>query len=439
MRGLLGTFRRYPALRWLFVARLQSELGSGAAWVALVLVAHERFRSPWAISLVLVGEFLPGVLLGPALGALADRYGRRRVAVIADIVSAASFIAMALTGSFTVTVALTLVNGAATCAFWPALMAALPTLVKAEDRASAMSTNLVAKNIGQTAGPAVCAVLLLVVGAPSVLALDGASFALQAVLVSRLAFIEPRRPALLAGTAWAKVRELFVTEVAEGWRATAGRPQVRMVIFFSAAVIVFGAFANVGEPLLAVVTLHGSGALFAAMAAVNGFGVVVGAMYCSADRPLARILGRFLGGMFLLALMFGAYGVAPNPAAALAAFGVMGVANALIVQNQQTFLVKTVPSSALSRVFGVYQAGSNLAFLIALVSAGALFGALGIRGAFFLAGGGALLVGIAATAALRTAGRRTPVAELAPAPEADSPSQPLLVTEAALDTDAAVL
>jgi MFS family permease len=58
--------------------QLQSELGTGAAYVALLLVAYERLHSGWAIALVLLADFLSGIVLAAPFGALADRLPRRR-------------------------------------------------------------------------------------------------------------------------------------------------------------------------------------------------------------------------------------------------------------------------------------------------------------------------------------------------------------------------
>ena len=57
------------SLRRFFASFFQSQVGNGAAYVALLLVAYHRFHSGWAISLVLLGEFLPGIALRPSLRA----------------------------------------------------------------------------------------------------------------------------------------------------------------------------------------------------------------------------------------------------------------------------------------------------------------------------------------------------------------------------------
>jgi MFS family permease len=387
-------FARYPATRWLFAARLQSELGSGAAWVALVLIAHERLSSPWAISLVLLAEFLPGVALAPVFGALADRYGRRRVAVCADVLSGASFIGMASTSSFELTVVLALVNGSAISAFNPAINAALPSLVDEADRPSMMSLAGLAKNIGQTGGAALCAVLIPFIGAAGVLAIDGATFLVQAVVISRLPFAQSARDRSEQRPGWR-------IEMAEGWAALA-RTELRWFTLAVIGAVAFGAVTNVGEPLLATETLGASGSMFALMILAQALGTVVAGLKGTARRPVPLIRRHFLIGICGLSLTLAGYGLAPSPLTAMLPFAAMGVVMALAVQGQRALIVAIVPDHLLGRAFGIFEAGFNLAFLVGMVSAGAMFSGLGVRATFLVIAVGAGVLAAATLAVLRT-------------------------------------
>src|SRR5207247_1865036 len=118
--------------RLFFLAHAQSSLGTGAGYVALVVLAYKRQHSAWAIALVLMADFLPAMLLGPLLGAAADRWSRRTCAVVADVARAPAFIAIGLVGGLGATVALALLAGAGAGLFTPAALAALPSLVEHE-------------------------------------------------------------------------------------------------------------------------------------------------------------------------------------------------------------------------------------------------------------------------------------------------------------------
>ena len=394
MNAARTLFARYPATRRLFAARLQSELGSGAAWVALVLIAHERLSSPWAIALVLLAEFLPGVLLAPVLGALADRHGRRRVAVCADVISGASFIGMALTSSFALTVALALVNGAAIAAFNPAMNAALPSLVDEADRPSMMSLTGLAKTIGQTGGAGLCAVLIPIVGPAAVLAIDGVTFLVQAAVVCRLPF------APSAAREADEPRPKWRTEMGEGWAALAGT-ELRWLAVAILGCIAFGAVTNVGEPLLATDTLGASGSMFALLIVAQGLGTVFASLQGTARRPVPVIRRHCLTGICGLSLTLLGYGLAPSPLTALLPFAAMGVVMALAIQGQRALMVATLPDRVLGRAFGIFEAGFNLAFLVGMLSAGAMFSGLGVRATFLVIAAGAGVVAAATVLVLR--------------------------------------
>ena len=87
-----------------FAAHAQSSLGTGAGYVALLVLAYERLESPWAISLVLLADFLPSMFLGPIFGAAADRWSRRWCAATADIARALAFVSLAFFDGFALTV-----------------------------------------------------------------------------------------------------------------------------------------------------------------------------------------------------------------------------------------------------------------------------------------------------------------------------------------------
>src|SRR4051794_33226355 len=136
MIDALALLRTEPRARLFFAALAQSALGTGAAYVGLLVIAYARFHSPWAISLVLLADFVPSMLVGPLLGAVVDRWSRLWCAVVADVVRAAAFVGIAVVGSFEATVALAVLAGVGTALFRPAALAGLPSIV-GRDRSAA--------------------------------------------------------------------------------------------------------------------------------------------------------------------------------------------------------------------------------------------------------------------------------------------------------------
>src|SRR5437764_10135190 len=154
--------------RTFFAAYAQSTLGNGAGYVALVVLAYQRWHSPWAITLVLMADFIPAMLLGPVFGAMADRWSRRRIAVLSDLIRAAAFIGVGLVGGIWATVALALLAGTGAGLFTPAILAALPSLVDSRRLPAATSLYGGLTDAGRTVGPALAALAIALSSATAV-------------------------------------------------------------------------------------------------------------------------------------------------------------------------------------------------------------------------------------------------------------------------------
>ena len=154
-----------------FLAHAQSSLGSGIAVVGLPLLAYDHYHTAWALTAVLLCELLPAVLLGPLLGALADRLPRRTSLVAADVLRLGAFGALALVPSLGLMIVCALVAGIGTALFNPSALASVSRLSSTQDRPAAMSLYSALDDLGLTLGPALAGALLLVVD-PHILMAD---------------------------------------------------------------------------------------------------------------------------------------------------------------------------------------------------------------------------------------------------------------------------
>jgi MFS family permease len=119
-----------------------SVTGDGAFLAAAPLLAATITRDPIAVSTVTAGFYVPWLLFGLPAGALVDRWSRRRVMVVADLVRFAVLAGLAAsiaTGyvSVALLVAAVTVVGVAQCFFDPAAQAIIPAVVGREKEALA--------------------------------------------------------------------------------------------------------------------------------------------------------------------------------------------------------------------------------------------------------------------------------------------------------------
>ncbi|MEA2385857.1 MAG: hypothetical protein QOJ22_31 [Thermoleophilaceae bacterium] len=386
MRAIVDLLRAERPARRFFLAHAQSSLGTGAAYVALLLLAYERMETPWAISLVLLAEFLPGMFLGPVFGAAADRWSRRSCAIVADLVRAVAFVSIALVDGFAATLALALLAGVGTGLFTPAAMAGLPSLVRKDRVPAATSLYGVLADLGFTIGPAIAALGLLVASPEAVMLANGVTFGLSALLLVGLPFGD--RPP------WnrrERRRSLFA-DARDGTRTIIGMPGVRTVILASSAIILFAGLFNVAEFLLATQELEAGNSAFSVLVAVFGLGVALGSLVGARGGTMDTLRRRYVVGLGLTGLGFLGAGLAPEYAIAAVTFGVAGFGNGLVIVHERLLLQAAVPDDLLGRVFGLKDASTAWGFGIAFVAGGALVSLLGTRELLVLAGVGSLLV-----------------------------------------------
>jgi MFS family permease len=393
----LELLRHERVARVYYAVLAQSALANGAAYIALLVVAYERFNSAWAISFILLADFVPAMLLGPVFGAAADRWSRRNCLILSDVLRGTAFLGIAFVDSFAATVALALLAGAGTGLFNPAALAAIPSLVKAERLPSATALYGAITDLGFIAGPALAGLMLLFGGPDVILYANAATFAISAVVLSRLPF----GAAPHVDEDESTPRPGLFREAREGVSVIARMVGVRAVILASGAMLLFAGLFNVAELPFAKEEIDAGAAGFGALSAVYGLGFVGGSLSGSRGGDTAVLKRRFLGGLALVGAGFVACGVAPGFAAALPAFALAGIGNGLILVYERLIIQTTVDDSVMARTFGVRDGLSAWGFAAAFLAAGGLIEALGVRTVLVVAGVGGLIVWGLSSLALR--------------------------------------
>jgi MFS family permease len=377
--------RRERHARVFLGVHAQSSLGTGIGYVALLLVAYDRLEGAWGITLVLLADFLPAALLGPLLGAAADRWSRRACAVIADLARAVAFIAIGLVSSIEATIAFALLAGLGAGLFQPAILAGLPSLVDSKRLPAAMSLYGAIREVGMTLGPAVAALLLTVGVSPEALVMaDGITFLISTIILAVLPFG--------ARSAEDQSGKSLLSDAREGLRQARRLPGVLTVILATSAVLLCAGLLNVVELLLIKDVLDTGDAGFSIAVALGGLGIVVGSALGSRGSTIERMRHGFQLGVILIAVAFAGMTLAPVYALALPFFGVIGVGNGLVLVNARLLLQSAVPDRLLGRVFGIQDGINSAAFGAAFVFSGALATLIGVRSVLGVAAGASLIV-----------------------------------------------
>ncbi|HEY5783566.1 MAG TPA: MFS transporter [Microlunatus sp.] len=84
----------FRAFMVIWAAQLVARVGNGLTAFGLAVHVYQQTRSSAAVAVVMLAAFLPGVLLTPLGGVLADRFDRRLMMILGDTFSAIGLIAL---------------------------------------------------------------------------------------------------------------------------------------------------------------------------------------------------------------------------------------------------------------------------------------------------------------------------------------------------------
>jgi MFS transporter, DHA3 family, macrolide efflux protein len=342
-----------------------SLLGYQAFIIAMNLLILNATNSATLMGLMDLFATLPGVLLGPIGGAIADRYPRRRIIILGNVVRglavvALSLLAFAKPGETAVIMAflgITLAISSIVGAFYnPAIQAAIPDIVPTEKIASANSLNYLSISIAGFLGTGLGGGLYNFLGGPLLFLINGIGYLVSAVTAAFARIPQPIRPS--SSGDWRVQLDTFKTDLADGfryvWRRTGLRETVlasSVLAFFTAPVMILIPFyvklvLNIPEPQV--------GIWYSALSIALGLGGVCGYAVISIVRLTGRTRGRWMIVCILLeSIGFGVLGFVSNQLLAVGLAFLGGATGAYVGVNMITILQITTPAEMRGRVLGL--------------------------------------------------------------------------------------
>jgi MFS family permease len=337
---MFGLLRRGPfALLW--AGATVSTTGDAMSWVALVWLVHGQRGRAGDVAMLAAAYTAPVAVGGLLAGSLLDRFDRRRLLAADNLVRAVAFATVPAAAALGL---LTLTHLYLVAACYGLLkmvsLAGFPTLIPAyvDDRDLQRANALEGLSFGvsQAAGAALAAVLLPVVGAAPLLAVDALSYLAYALCLARL---PAGRPAAAQGHGGRRGSLLAVARFV--WRTRALRSTTAMFMLF-----------NVGEGALLVFLPVYSGAGYGLLVSAVTVGELAGSLGAGAagsDRLGPRIVAAQLAAAGLLC---GLLLRPPLPATLvlLAAFGAMTTP---MTAWAQTLRMRLTPEGLHGRLFAL--------------------------------------------------------------------------------------
>ena len=176
-------------MRRVFLAQVISYLGDWFSFVAIIGLVDDLTGSKFLVSLVVVAFSLPSFLASPIAGSMADRFDRRRILVFVSVIQVVAAFGLLFVGKDTVWLAFLAQStiSALAAVISPATEASIPNIARDNDEL-AIANSLLGSTWGVmlAVGAAIGGVFASVFGRDAAFIANGVSFALAAILFSRI-------------------------------------------------------------------------------------------------------------------------------------------------------------------------------------------------------------------------------------------------------------
>jgi MFS family permease len=353
--GYVDLLRRNRNFRQLWLGQVVSQMGDWFDTIALYTIILNLTGSGRDVGLLLVARFVPSFLCGSVSGVVADRFSRRTIMIVSDLLRAIvvlGFLFVRRADQLWIIYVLTVLQLSLSTFFEPAKTAAVPSIVSDRELVAANAISSVTWSIMLTLGAAIGGLITGWFGTNAAFVLDALSYVLSAVLIFNVTL--PKRPKrerqkLTVG------RALGITETIEGARYVKRRPSVLALLLVKPAWGLGGGILTLlavfGERIFPVgkSAATGIGVLFAARGIGTAVGPIVARRIAGEGTKRLQVsigIAFLIGGIFYFA-----FGASTSFILALLVLGIAHTGGSILWVFSTVLLQRSVEDNFRGRVF----------------------------------------------------------------------------------------
>ena len=364
------SWRQFFGNRPLIILGAAESVSAIGNWISMMAVfAMIVFRGEGTVtqsSGIFLAGLLPILLFSPAAGWLVDRYDRRRLMLVSELLSGAVIAGLIVVSNVWLIYLILALQAVSVSIMLPARQAAVPDIVAAADLARANAFLQQLAGIIKIGAPMLAGAILTILTPQQAVILDVISFLLSALILTRLPALppasSPNRLVIPRMSAEPALDPPDPAPIPSPLAVLTGSLRLRLLF----TMIFLGIFVIVGFDVLAPVfirdILHGDEGLFGLLIGLVGLGTVVAAGGLLLSKTTSRPWRDLVAGMVLLSCI-------PLAMAAVVAIGDQtlaltlvaagcfagGIGNGLLVVQMSTLLQQLSPPAVLGRIGGLFQ------------------------------------------------------------------------------------
>ncbi len=312
---------KYRNYRYYYYGQSISLIGVWVQNIAMGWLVYRLTGSALLLGTIAFALQIPSLMITPFAGVLADRWNRKNVIIITQVLLmlvAFMLAGLTITGKITVPmiIILALVNGVILAFDTPFRQSFVPDIItRREDLSNAIALNSSLYNLARFIGPPIGGVLITWVGEGWCFFINGVSFiaviaGLAAIRIQKK--LRPRR----FGSIFAQLRE----GMAYSWSFL----PIRYLITLVALSSFFGLPFQALLPVFAAEILHGDSQMLGMLTGALGAGALSGAIFLASRQNLTKIPRITFLSAILFAAGLATFAISPYTALSMTALAITG-------------------------------------------------------------------------------------------------------------------
>lgn len=380
-KGLL----RNKSYLTLMVAQAISSIGDWLSIIAVItLVGLKWNATPMQVSMIILCLAVPMALFGPITGTIADRFSRKGLMILSDLVRAGLILLLAFADSLLIVYICLFTLGVFSSFFVPAKNGKLKELVPQDEMKGAMAITSMIDSSSKVLGPLLSGALVTAFGAKTVFLIDSLTFLISAGLI----FFLPK--AVKTETIKTDhARNSFKTEFLLGFIFIKSKLHLLVGMFFLGFSLLILQLSD-SQIIVLIRGLHSASPdIFGYIVTASGIGML-GSGFLLAKKTNYHPYPMMLTGICGIGLSFGLMAIFTHFNLALAILwgpllGFLGGFTAtLVFVPFQTAVQLDTPVHLTGRVFGVINSITTTATIIGPLLGGYLSTKLGVVPTFII-------------------------------------------------------
>jgi CRP-like cAMP-binding protein/sugar phosphate permease len=351
--------------RLLWSAQLVSTIGTALTDLAAGILVFRETHSAAAVGLMFVATAVPTLIVGLIAGVFVDRYDRRKIMVIADLLRAVIVVSIPFLIHINIVLLYVAVALVSTISqfFNPANDALLPEVASDEELAAANSWIMISSFGSTSIGFALSGLLATAFSIEWAFYLDGLTFLFSAALIVliKVGKIETQEETSVG---------VVVANLKEGIATLFGTPILRNLLATGIPVYFSFGLWNVLLLPFAINALHATEFEYGLQEGFTSVGFVVGSLM------MARFADRFREGSWIvvatiaMGLIGVLYGLSTSIVVAILLVTASGFFNAPSSISRRVLLQRSTPRELRGRVFSAFAVVRDVTFLVGIALAG---------------------------------------------------------------------